>query len=140
MASELRVNTLKDAAGNNSVGMSYVANGSAKAWVQFDGNAGTPAANKSLNHSSITDNGTGDYSLAVVNFFDGVDYGVVLTGGRAGVGAANEGGDMTLDTGSSGTAPTSAATRISSFRNTNTSGEFAYDVPNITEVRYGDLA
>ena len=33
MASELRVNTLKDASGNNSVGMSYVAEGSAKQWV-----------------------------------------------------------------------------------------------------------
>ena len=33
MASELRVNTLKDASGNNSVGMSTVANGSAKQWV-----------------------------------------------------------------------------------------------------------
>ena len=30
MASELRVNTLKDASGNNSVGMSTVAEGSAK--------------------------------------------------------------------------------------------------------------
>ena len=30
MASELRVNTLKDASGNNSVAMSYVADGNAK--------------------------------------------------------------------------------------------------------------
>ena len=30
MASELRVNTLKDASGNNSVGMSFVAEGSVK--------------------------------------------------------------------------------------------------------------
>ena len=140
MASELRVNTLKDAAGNNSVGMEYVANGSAKAYVQFDGDAGTPAANKSLNHSSITDNGTGDYSVTVSNAFDGVDYGVVITGGRSGDGAANNGGDMSLDTGSGGTAPTSTTTRMNSWRNTNTSAESANDVPNITEVRYGDLA
>ena len=33
MASELRVNTLKDAAGNNSVATSFVASGSAKAWA-----------------------------------------------------------------------------------------------------------
>ena len=37
MASELRVNTLKDAAGNNSVATSVVASGSAKAWVNFNG-------------------------------------------------------------------------------------------------------
>jgi len=55
MASELRVNTLKDAAGNNSVGMEYVANGSAKAWVaQLDGGA---TAGDSFNFASFTDNG-----------------------------------------------------------------------------------
>ena len=37
MTSELRVNTLKDASGGNSIGLSYVANGSAKAWANFDG-------------------------------------------------------------------------------------------------------
>ena len=30
MASELRVNTLKDSAGNNSIAMTYVANGVSK--------------------------------------------------------------------------------------------------------------
>jgi hypothetical protein len=43
MASELRVNTLKDAAGNNSIATSFVAGGSAKAWVTFDG-TGTSGA------------------------------------------------------------------------------------------------
>ena len=38
MASELRVNTLKDASGNNSIATSFVAGGSAKHfWVAFDG-------------------------------------------------------------------------------------------------------
>ena len=61
MASELRVNTLKDAAGNNSIGTSFVAGGSAKAWVNFNG-TGTIAARDSNNVSSLTDNGTGDHS------------------------------------------------------------------------------
>ena len=73
MASELRVNTLKDAAGNNSVGMSYVANGSAKAWASMTG-AGTASVNQSLNNSSITDNGTGDYTLTNTNAFNYADY------------------------------------------------------------------
>ena len=139
MAGKIIADTLEHSTAG-SIATNYVVNGSAKAYVQFDGNAGTPAANKSLNHSSITDIGIGDYSLAVAAAFDGVDYGVVITGGRAGTGGANEGGDMSLDTGSSGTAPTSTATRINSFRNTNSSGEYPYDVSNITEVRYGDLA
>ncbi len=35
----------------------------AKAWIFFDGTAGTPAAAASSNISSITDNGVGDYTL-----------------------------------------------------------------------------
>jgi hypothetical protein len=60
MASELRVNTLKDAAGNNSIATSFVANGSSKAWVDFNG-TGTVAILDSLNTSSITDSATGRY-------------------------------------------------------------------------------
>jgi len=62
MASELRVNTLKDAAGNNSVATSFVAGGSAKAWVNFDGTASGAAARDSFNVASMTDNGTGQYT------------------------------------------------------------------------------
>lgn len=63
MASELRVDTLKDSGGNNSVGMSYVSNGSAKAWVNLNG-TGTPATNDSFNVSSITDAGVGYYEVS----------------------------------------------------------------------------
>jgi hypothetical protein len=68
MASELRVNTLKDAAGNNSIATSFVAGGSAKAWVNFNGTS-TIAARTSLNLSSLTDNGTGDYTVNLSNAF-----------------------------------------------------------------------
>ena len=59
MASELRVNTLKDAAGNNSIATSFVANGSAKAFSMFEGTTNT--IRKSFNQSSLTDVGTGQY-------------------------------------------------------------------------------
>ena len=52
MASELRVNTLKDASGNNSIATSFVANGSAKAWVSYKG-TDTNAVKDSLNISSV---------------------------------------------------------------------------------------
>ena len=65
MASELRVNTLKDASGNNSIGMSYVAEGSAKVWVAFDGTASGATIRDSFNVSSTDDDGTG---LHGVNF------------------------------------------------------------------------
>ena len=64
MASELRVNTLKDAAGNNSIATSFVAGGSAKAWAIIDTNTATTATTDAMNVSSVADNGTGDFTLA----------------------------------------------------------------------------
>ena len=75
MASELRVNTLKDAAGNNSVGMEYVANGSAKAWCNFNG-TGTIASRDSLNVSSLTDVGTGNYTSNYTSAYAAADYAI----------------------------------------------------------------
>lgn len=62
MASELRVDTLKDSSGNNSVGMAYVAGGSSKAWVDFNG-TGTVSIDDSFNISSADDDGNGDYGF-----------------------------------------------------------------------------
>ena len=57
MASELRVNTLKDASGNNSVALSTVAPGTPKGFCHF--NQATPAITNSLNASSLTDSAAG---------------------------------------------------------------------------------
>ena len=73
MASELRVNTLKDASGNNSVGMSYVANGSAKMIHVFNGE-GTVSTSDSFNVSSLTDIGTGDYTTTFSSAFSSVNF------------------------------------------------------------------
>ena len=76
MASELRVNTLKDAAGANSVAMQYVAGGSAKAWIDYKG-TDTNAVQDSLNISSVTDNGTGDYTIILSNSMSSAEYAIV---------------------------------------------------------------
>jgi len=81
MASELRVNTLKDASGNNSIGLSYVAEGSAKAWIQVDGSAADATADltgvrDSFNFSSVVDNGTGNHSFAFSNNMNAADYAI----------------------------------------------------------------
>jgi len=73
MASELRVNTLKDAAGNNSIATSFVANGSAKAWVNFNG-TGTVAIRDSFSVSSITDSGTGNYDINLASAMANANY------------------------------------------------------------------
>jgi hypothetical protein len=80
MASELRVNTLKDAAGANSVGMAYVAGGSAKAWANFNG-TGTIATRDSFNVTSLDDNGTGNYDVNFTNAMGNADFSSQVTAG-----------------------------------------------------------
>ena len=62
MASELRVKTLKDASGNNSVATSVVFGGTTKLWSCWDSDAGS--SNDSFNSSSLTDNATGASNFA----------------------------------------------------------------------------
>jgi hypothetical protein len=57
--STLRVDTIQNAAGTDSP---ISVPGTAKAWVNFNG-TGTVAIRASYNVSSITDNGTGDYTV-----------------------------------------------------------------------------
>ncbi len=86
MASELRVNTLKDASGNNSVGMSTVAQGSAKAWAHIA--AGGASLPDSFNFSSIDDDGTGEYGLNFTSAMGNATYsapGVISIGHTSGV-------------------------------------------------------
>lgn len=53
--STLEVSNVSD--GTTTVGTSYVVNGSAKGWVQFDTNDNPPVADGSFNVSSLTDDG-----------------------------------------------------------------------------------
>ena len=73
MASILRVNTLTDASSNNSIATSFIAGGSAKSWVNFNGTS-TLAVRDSLNTTSVTDNSTGNYSFTLSNAMGNADY------------------------------------------------------------------
>ena len=91
MASELRVNTLKDASGNNSVATSVVSNGSAKAWFSYDADDSGNPIDDSFNLGSITDNGTGDATHAWTSSASGATYSFHVTctedaGGAVGYG------------------------------------------------------
>ena len=59
--------------GTTSVGTGYVVNGSAKAWVNFNG-TGTVAIRDSINVSSLTDYATGNYGSNFTNAFNAADY------------------------------------------------------------------
>ena len=71
--STLKVSTIQDISGNNSSTPSEVANGRAKAWVNFNG-SGTVAIIDSYNVASITDNATGDYTINFTNAMTDADY------------------------------------------------------------------
>jgi hypothetical protein len=60
--STIKTTTLSTLDGTATVPVNTVVNGSAKAWVNFNG-TGTVAIRGSFNVSSITDNGTGDYTV-----------------------------------------------------------------------------
>ena len=83
MASELLVNTLKDASGNNSVATSVIAEGTAKAWANIDG-SGTVSFRDSFNTSGLTDNGTGDYTTSFSTSFGNVNYSFTYCGAQDG--------------------------------------------------------
>ena len=74
MASELRVDTLKDSSGNNSVGMTYVSSGSAKAFSDASYSSGTPQDDKSFNISSLGDVASGKIDHNFTNSMDGGDF------------------------------------------------------------------
>jgi len=60
--STLRCTNLQDTSGSNSSTTSEIKSGRVKAWVNFNGQ-GAVAIRAQFNVSSITDNGTGDYTV-----------------------------------------------------------------------------
>ena len=95
MASELRVNTLKDASGNNSVAMSTVSNGTPKGYAYW--NQETPGLTDSLNASSLTDSATGVGGINWSSAMSSASY--MCTTGAPTVSASNVYGSMALDDG-----------------------------------------
>lgn len=76
-----RVSTLADSAGANTSTPAQIASGRAKAWVNFNG-TGTVAIRASFNVSSITDNGTGDYTINFTTAFADANYTANVTSGK----------------------------------------------------------
>ena len=60
--STAKFDTLSNLAGTLTIPVDTVAQGTARAWVNFNG-VGTVAIRKAFNVASITDNGTGNYTL-----------------------------------------------------------------------------
>ena len=76
--STLNVSNITD--GTDTVGTSYVLNGSAKAWCNWNGQS-TVAIRDSLNVSTLTDNGTGNYTTSWSSVFGDSDYSIAVATG-----------------------------------------------------------
>ena len=75
--SVIKATTLSNLAGSKTVPMDTVVDGSAKAWVNFNG-TGTVAIRASFNVSSITDNGVGDYTVNFTNALADANYSAAI--------------------------------------------------------------
>ena len=78
--STLKVNTIQDASGSNSSTAEQIAQGRAKVWINFDMNAGS--ITDSFNVSSITDDGTGLFTVTYSSAFSNTNY-CILSGEAA---------------------------------------------------------
>ena len=79
--STLKVNTLQDSSGNNASTALQIAQGRAKAWVNFNG-TGTVAIRDNFNVSSITDSGTGVYTANFTTAMANANYASVVSTGN----------------------------------------------------------
>ena len=93
--------------GGSTVPVDTVVNGTAKAWVNFNG-TGTVAIRASFNVASITDNGVGDYTVNFTTAMPDANYSLLGATG-------NNGGQtdcLTVGIKDLSTAPATGAVRI----------------------------
>ena len=104
--STLRVTTVTNPSGGQPT-----IDGLARAWVNFNG-TGTVAIRASLNVSSITDNGTGDYTVNFTTAMPDVNYGFCWS-------FQNIAGAQTTGYQSSATSPSTTAIRVTTVNSNN---------------------
>ena len=134
--STIKVTNLQDTSGTNSSTSEEIYQGRAKVWISFNG-SGTVEIRDDFNVSTLTDNGTGDYTITFTTALANNDYALVTnqrldTNGGAPniVHTGNEHDDNT----------TTSAKIVSGTGNQNaagTSGSFA-DCKSVHVVVFGD--
>jgi hypothetical protein len=121
--SEIRANTISDAAGTGPV--TLTGQYAAKAWVNFNG-TGTVAIRDSGNVTSITDNGVGDYTTNFTTALADANYSVVC--GRQTTTAQNRGKVCNVNT---STTPTTGLVRVTSGEISSVATYTADDSANV---------
>ena len=78
--STLKVTNIQDSSGSNASTTEQINQGRAKVWCRWNGD-GTAAINDSFNVSSLTDNGTGDFTVNFSTNMSNANYSVGWIGG-----------------------------------------------------------
>ena len=134
--STLKADTLVAADGTSPVTLTKQS--APKAWVNFNGNS-TIAARDSFNNSSLTDNGTGDYSVNYTNSLSNDDY---WGGGSASYADGSPDANAGIVAPSRhvpSTAFTASASRLVTVLQTSTSSQY-FDMAIVCWSVNGDLA
>lgn len=129
--STLNVSNITD--GTDTVETGYVLNGSAKVWINFDG-TGTVAIRESFNVSSLTDEGTGLFTVAFTNDMNTSTYSVPSGGGNG-----RDAGNNTHQLGAgnnAGGAPSTSDIHL----NSHNQGGTLQDASDSCIAIFGDLA
>lgn len=130
--STIRADNIGPSAGGTTTDL---LSGLSKAWVNFDGAAGTLSARKSFNISSLTDNGTGHYQSNFTNSFSDANF--VTSDGSSTYGTAR----LIGLTGNGYTQTTSSRdANYGTSTNTVSGGMLVYDPYYILISIHGDLA
>ena len=111
-----------------SVDTDYVVNGSAKAWINFNGTS-TIATRDSFNVSSIADDGTGIYTITINNDMANANYCTTSGVGRGGLATCTFLNDGTW-------AVTAGSGQVICANSSNA----AFDPPAVLASFLGDLA
>lgn len=111
----------EEIAGNtSSIPVKTVVNGTAKAWVNFNG-TGTIAFRASFNATSLSDLGVGIYAVNYTNALLDANYSFVGGGCRSGADVP-----QIVGLGYNTTAPTTTSTRFNTIEYTSTLADPAY--------------
>ena len=129
------MSTLKvDSIGKTSGSTQDTMAGLAKAWFRVNG-TGTPAFTDNFNGSSVTDNGTGDYTVTVTNNMSNANY---VSATEVGGGATTDSSERIIAGMDASTARSSSVYRFRHVYNTSTSTKYDDEYNNILHI--GDLA
>ena len=95
--STIKVTNIQDTSGGNQSTSEEIFQGRAKVWVNFDGTFGTSPFTEanggirdSFNVTSVTDNGTGNYTVNTSITMPSVNYAAIATVGGGSISNASE--------------------------------------------------